>query len=59
MFSGGEIEDLHRGFQPYRAPDIPVTSQAQLRPTLPLDLPPSYPPYHPSLYSLPLSHQYR
>ena len=57
------VEDMVRGFQPYRAPDLPpatvASTQAQLRPTLPLDLPPSYPPYHPSLYPHHLTHQYR
>lgn len=57
-------EDIVRGFQPYRAPDLPTVSgasavtQAPLRPTLPLDLAHTYPPY-PSLYSHHLSHQYR
>lgn len=58
-------EDLVRGFQPYRAPDVQPTPPAgtpgaSLRPPMPpLDLPPSYPPYHPSLYPHHLAHQYR
>ena len=55
---------LVRGFQPYRAPpelsqSSPSVTQGSLRPSLPLDLPPSYSPYHPSLYPHPLSHPYR
>ncbi|RXG69850.1 hypothetical protein Avbf_00585 [Armadillidium vulgare] len=57
-------EEIVRGFQPYRAPDLPTvsvaggTSQTPLRPTLPLDIAHAYQPY-PTLYSHHLSHQYR
>ncbi|XP_063606597.1 mucin-19-like [Penaeus indicus] len=63
--SAAASEDLVRGFQPYRAPDVQPTPPAgtpgaSLRPPMPpLDLPPSYPPYHPSLYPHHLAHQYR
>lgn len=57
-------EELVRGFQPYRAPDVQAsqptaTPAGSLRPPMPLDLPPSYPAYHPSLYPHHLAHQYR